>query len=82
MSERFTAKAYWSKEASTREHEIINTVQEAGEGDTDATNHLPVVLGQEDFEYRTGNVRNVLGLDDQKQDSCSPEYCALFFSPT
>jgi len=46
-----------------KEVDIINKPREAREGDIDI-NHLPVVLGYEDFGYKTGDVRGALGLCD------------------
>jgi hypothetical protein len=64
--EFFVVKIYWPEEVRKSEQEIIHRARQAANGDTDITDHLPIVTAQEDYEYKTGAVRRALGLRDNK----------------
>jgi len=64
--ERFSIKIYWPEEALQSERELLDNAWKAAGNDTDITNHLPIVVSQQDYAYTTGAVRRALGLGDSE----------------
>jgi hypothetical protein len=61
---KLAVKLYWPEQVRPKETEIIAEARALGRRDPAITNHLPVVIAEEDFPYFTGNVRNALGVSD------------------
>lgn len=60
-------KIYWPGEVRTNEADIIRGAREQANGEKKITSHLPDVIACRDFQYRTGRVRDALGLEDRER---------------
>ena len=65
QSQQLAVKMYWPEAHHTEENVFIDRARTSGRGDSDITNHLPIVFAAQNFYY-TSPIRLAVGLEAGK----------------
>lgn len=57
-------KIYWPESSRVSEEKVLRMAEERGAGDPEIAGHLPDLICCRDFEISTGDIRDVLGIDN------------------